>query len=857
MTGVLESGDPRRVGPYRIVARLGSGGMGRVYLGRSPGGRAVAVKVIRPDLAADPQFRIRFAREAEAAGAVSGAFTAAVVDADPHGEPPWLATVHVPGVSLTDAVARYGVLPEPSLLALGAGLAEAVQAIHAAGLVHRDLKPSNVLLASDGPKVIDFGIAVAAESSALTRSGVVLGTPGYMAPEQVTGRRAGPLSDVFALGAVLAFAATGQGPFGRGSLHALGYRVVHEEPGLDAVPPGLRPLVARCLAKDPAGRPAVSALLDDLAGRLLAQPTGGSAGGGGDTVTLALKGSRWLPAPIARAVDRAGTTGEGMDRMSEGAHRTGEGAHRTGASPDRTGEGAVGGGDAVVGEGDPAAKGPDRALGFGMRAASVGGSERTEVLSRRSGPVPVDHPSPTDGVPGWPDRITPERAAPEHEGPERELPEREVPEREVPEPEAPEREAPEHDGPEDGPRPGSGPGRAVPVPADSARAADGEAGAGALPVPDAAPRTPGRNEGGPARRRVLIALAGAGAATALGAGGLLMFRDDDPADSPASRGRRKSRRRWEFATGGPVTGALTATDGTVYAGSKDRSLYALDAETGEQRWQFTAGNGVYSGPVVAGGVVYVGSADYNLYALDTATGAKRWEFPTGDEVNSSPTVAGGVVYVGSDDRHLYAVDARTHERRWAFRADGWFRSSPVVAWGAVYAGSRDGSLYAVEARTGAQRWRFPTGGEVKSSPAIADRIVYAGSYDGTLYAVDCDTGERRWAFATGGGVGSSPAVSGGVVYVGSDDGKVYALDARSGSPRWKSTVGNVVYSSPVVAGGTVYVGAKDGSLHALDAETGARRWRYATGADVKSSPAVAGSAVYVGNDAGTVFAVRR
>ncbi|MEV4445347.1 serine/threonine-protein kinase [Streptomyces mirabilis] len=229
---MLEAGDPRQVGRYRIVARLGEGGMGRVYLGRSPGGRAVAVKVVRPELADDGDFRRRFAREVAAARRVNGVFTAGVVDADPDGSPAWLATAYVPGVPLGDAVAAHGPWPEGPVLALGAGLAEALEAIHAAEVVHRDLKPSNILLAPDGPRVIDFGISVTGEASALTRTGVVVGTPGFMSPEQLTGKPVGPASDVFSLGAVLAFTATGAGPFGTGSAHALSFRVVYEEPDL-------------------------------------------------------------------------------------------------------------------------------------------------------------------------------------------------------------------------------------------------------------------------------------------------------------------------------------------------------------------------------------------------------------------------------------------------------------------------------------------------------------------------------------------------------------------------------------------------------------------------------------------------
>jgi hypothetical protein len=261
----LQSGDPPQIGPYLLLGRLGVGGMGRVFLARSPGGRLMAVKVIRADLAGDPGFRARFAREVAAARRVSGVFTAPVVDADPTAPMPWLVTGFVNGPSLAQAVREHGPLPVASVLALAAALAEGLAAIHAAGVVHRDLKPSNVLLAADGPRVIDFGISRAVDATDLTRTGAVIGSPAFMSPEQVQGDAAvGPASDVFSLGAVLAFAATGEGPFGSGLPTAQMYRVVHGTPHLDRLPGPVRPLVERCLAKDPGQRPTATRFLAEL-----------------------------------------------------------------------------------------------------------------------------------------------------------------------------------------------------------------------------------------------------------------------------------------------------------------------------------------------------------------------------------------------------------------------------------------------------------------------------------------------------------------------------------------------------------------------------------------------------------------
>ncbi|MFJ8079818.1 serine/threonine-protein kinase [Streptomyces sp. NPDC096205] len=250
----LEADDPAEVGGYRLTARLGAGGMGRVYLSYTPGGRLVAIKVVRPELAHDPDFRRRFRREVEAARRVRGAYTAELIDADCDGVPPWLATLYVPGPSLTEAVARGGPLSVPAVLWLMAGVAEALQAIHAEGIVHRDLKPSNVLLADDGPRVIDFGISLAADLTSYTATGAAVGTPHFMAPEQATAGEVTPATDVFALGQTAAFAALGEPLYGSGSAPGVLYRIVHEEPDLSRLPEPLRPLIARCLAADPRER---------------------------------------------------------------------------------------------------------------------------------------------------------------------------------------------------------------------------------------------------------------------------------------------------------------------------------------------------------------------------------------------------------------------------------------------------------------------------------------------------------------------------------------------------------------------------------------------------------------------------
>ncbi|SED88677.1 serine/threonine-protein kinase [Streptomyces sp. TLI_105] len=255
---------PERIGDYAVERELGAGGMGTVYLARSRGGRTVAVKVARPELAADPHFRARFRAEVDAARRVGGFHTAQVVDADPDAPAPWLATAYIAGPTLSGLLAERGPMDEARLRLLGAALAEALQAIHDCGLIHRDLKPGNIIMADDGPRVLDFGIARALESTRLTFTGAAFGTPGFLAPEQAQGLEVGGAADVFALGAVLVAAAGGHA-FGEGTPMVLMYRAVHEPADLSALPEGVRPVVAACLAKDPTQRPTPKGLLDLLA----------------------------------------------------------------------------------------------------------------------------------------------------------------------------------------------------------------------------------------------------------------------------------------------------------------------------------------------------------------------------------------------------------------------------------------------------------------------------------------------------------------------------------------------------------------------------------------------------------------
>ncbi|MEV7688059.1 protein kinase [Streptomyces bungoensis] len=383
----LRREDPRVVGSFRLHRRLGAGGMGVVYLGSDKKGQRVALKVIRPDLAEDQEFRSRFAREVSAARRIRGGCTARLVAADLEAERPWFATQYVPGPSLHDKVADDGPLLAAEAASIGAALSEGLVAVHEAGVVHRDLKPSNILLSPKGPRIIDFGIAWATGASTLTHVGTAVGSPGFLAPEQVRGAAVTPATDVFSLGATLAYASTGDSPFGQGSSEVMLYRVVHEEPQLHGVPDALAPLVRACLAKDPEDRPStlqLSLRLKEIAAR--------EAQGLTDVRP---------PAPRAAEADRP--TGRLVDTYPEPQRTQRRSAPGTpvprGATPAR-GAGPARGGGAVRGGGASARSGTARPTpvprvgrprsGGGNRPGPRGGTRRPAPRATGSGLRPAN-----------------------------------------------------------------------------------------------------------------------------------------------------------------------------------------------------------------------------------------------------------------------------------------------------------------------------------------------------------------------------------------------------------------------------------------------------------------------------------
>jgi outer membrane protein assembly factor BamB len=322
---------------------------------------------------------------------------------------------------------------------------------------------------------------------------------------------------------------------------------------------------------------------------------------------------------------------------------------------------------------------------------------------------------------------------------------------------------------------------------------------------------------------------------------------------------------WSFRSDGRVhLSSPTVVDGTVYFGSNDDNLYAVDASSGEGIWNFTTDGRVRSSPTVVDGTVYFGSNDDNLYAVDASSGEEIWSFTTNDIVRSSPTVVDGILYVGSNDDNLYAVDASSGEEVWSFTTNDIVSSSPTVVDDKVYFGSHDGNLYAVDASSGEELWSFTTDRRVHSSPTVVDGTVYVGSHDGNLYAVDVSSGEETWSFTTGDTVSSSPTVVDGTVYVGSHDGNLYAVDASSGEGILSFTADNRVHSSPTVVDDEVYFGSHDSSLYAVDASSGEELWSFeedsimpspSNFANLTSSPTVMDGTVYFGSHSGNLYAV--
>ncbi|QIJ63263.1 PQQ-binding-like beta-propeller repeat protein [Streptomyces sp. JB150] len=801
MVDQLTQHDPRRIGPFEVLGRLGAGGMGLVYLARSASGRRVAIKTVRTELAEDQLFRVRFTREVEAARAVSGFYTAAVVDADPRAAVPWLATAYVPAPSLEEIVNDCGPLPAQAVRWLAAGVAEALQSIHGAGLVHRDLKPSNVLVVEDGPRVIDFGIASGVSNTRLTMTNVAVGTPAYMSPEQAKDSRSVTgASDVFSLGSTLVFAATGHPPFHGANPVETVFMLLREGPDLDGLPDELRPLIESCMQMDPAARPTPADLQAQLAPHLF--------GSGSDDSGTA---SAWLP-ERAVALIEARRGGRPAVKPASGGHSGGRHGGHSG------GRGAGRGGSAVP---PPPPHDPVVPAPVGAPPVPVGAP-----------PVPGPSAAPDSG----PIRLA-GAAVPIGPGPR------------VADARAAAVKAPP---PEAGlaaswskPRPGVGG-------ADPAVTAP--------PAPPVPPE-PAARGWRPWRFRMSNDVWGTPAV----AGDLVYVTSFEVHALDVATGRRRFKTRdvaWSMAVAdgrihasdGPTLFALDAREGTdLWRLSTDAWVYSLKAERGTvvtgtrgggvQAWEAVNGRKLWeitgcqtdfespeAGPALHDGTVYLWQ-DARLRALDARTGDERWSYPIGDAASCGGVpvrvtpAPDGYVYVSAGTRVL-AVDVASGHVRWHFEAPAVFLSppafapGPAVTGGGVYLADYLGTVYALDATDGRDRWRIATEARASVEPVlVAAGHVHVGSGTG-LYTLDAVTGTPKWRFQAGGDIVGAPAVAEGRIHFGSTDHLLYTLKADDGRLRWKLATGGEITGSPVVKDGIVYACSKDRCVYALDAEKG-------------------------------------
>ncbi|MGV9252967.1 outer membrane protein assembly factor BamB family protein [Streptomyces sp. NPDC003697] len=803
---------PEYAGHYRLESCLGSGGMGVVHLARSTSGLRLAVKVVHAEFARDPEFRGRFRQEVAAARRVSGAFTAPVVDADPEAARPWMATVYIPGPTLSDHVKRNGPMAPAQVRRLMAGLAEGLRDIHRVGVVHRDLKPSNVLLAEDGPKVIDFGISRPKDSELRTETGKLIGTPPFMAPEQFRRpREVGPAADIFALGSVLVHAATGRGPFDSDSPYIVAYQVVHDEPDLTGLPENLAPLVLRCLAKDPEDRPtpdelmralrSVSASYDTQAfipaqrtdhepaddepagespdggrpdgrGRTDRRPTGAAPGGGEErTHDDWTDGGRpdgdWTGdgrTHNKRAIDGWPGGGPAQDEGRAHDDRSGDGRTQNGRAHDDWPGGARGAEGSRAAQAARPAEGARNAAPPGSRDERAGRSEpRPGGRRRRQAALAAG----ALGLLLGGALVTTQFVRP------------------------PAADAPAHSA------------------AAGASAAFTGWQAASVPAGDGVPQC------------------------SQGAGRLLCARPGlvyalDPADGTLL---------WRHPVAGTVRGTPPVVAGGLVQPLTDhgRRLEALDPATGEVRWQRTVP--AYTGIRSAGGMLLLTGTDGLVRGVDGATGETKWSRNVpGHAAPYFSSFAGDPLAYAvstSDDgsaTRVTAVAADTGDVRWEARLDGMLTP----------AGSHDGSLVLLATRPSAYgrvdavvRYSPATRASVRVALAfpldgvqasVRGDVVHLLAAGGTLEALDLGERRVRWQLETSVSRGSAPVADARHVYFTAGDGRLLAVDAGTGRlvgqtrPRLGTRTDVVAASlpQPVVADGHVCAGAPDGTVFAVD-----------------------------------------
>ncbi|MEU2365147.1 protein kinase domain-containing protein [Streptomyces noursei] len=750
----LRAGDPVEIGGYPLEARLGSGGMGTVFLARTSSGRPVAIKLIHPQLAADDEFRIRFRQEVAAARRVSGAFTAAVVDAATEAEQPWMATTYIQGHTLARRIATKGPVTGAELRRLAIGLAEALRDIHRVEVVHRDLKPSNVVLSPEGPRVIDFGISRAVNQQTLTITGRVIGTPPFMSPEQLKAPRdVGPRSDVFSLGTLLAYAATGHGPFDADSPYLAAYQVVHEEPSLEDVPVALRTVVESCLAKEPDGRPSAHellVLLRDLPADLGQTDAGGvGAGRTRDMITQHHVATPATPAPTAPPPTPA-----------PAAPAT------TPAGPD------TGSADTPLGRRLPRRWRPVLAAAVAVTVVAIGGG----VAALTAGGFGGNSGGDKGNSAAAPSAALPNGFTPWHE---------------------------------------TVPGGRPDIPDELRCVAHGDAlfcGGGSvlaarIRAGDGSRVWTAKSPGVPVNNMFLV---GATDDTVLGYRFAAQSAPKGPPSEVVALDANTGRELWSVASGAQSTAVTGRTQDAVVVGSdvvtvdaSNSRFEARDAHSGRVRWTSPFPAGTQCAPVPMGPRFVAMCATHAevdalavrhpvLYPVDRASGTLGKPIPV-----NGPAVPMGVangrlvllqIHLEGPERAGYdgvvRVDPASRKVTYS-RLAKTYAGTPGLADGTVYVSGQTGLVTALDPATGRQKWSRQTGVEGASGPVAGADALYFSSATGRVVALSPHDGKPLWttdpqADGLTGDPDASPRVTlaGRAVVVAAAKNTLFAFDAQ-------------------------------------------------------------------------------
>ncbi|ARF59210.1 serine/threonine-protein kinase [Streptomyces gilvosporeus] len=743
----LREGDPAEIGGYPLEARLGSGGMGTVFLARTSSGRPVAIKLIHPQFAADDEFRIRFRQEVAAARRVSGAFTAAVVDAAPEAEQPWMATTYIQGHTLSRLIATKGPLGGAELRRLAIGLAEALRDIHRVGVVHRDLKPSNVVLSPEGPRVIDFGISRAVDQQTLTMTGRVIGTPPFMSPEQLQAPRdVGPRSDVFSLGTLLAYAATGHGPFDAESPYIVAYQVVHGEPSLEDVPVALRTVVESCLAKEPDGRPSADellVLLRDLPADLGQTDAGGvGAGHTRDMITQHHFATPATPAPTAPTTTPAGPDTGSADTPIGGRRRRRWRRRWRPVLAVAVAVAAVGGGVAALTTG-----------GFGGNS----GGDQGNSPAAPSAALPAGFKPWHETVPGGREDIPDEL-------------------------------------------------RCV-ARGDALFCGGGGVVATRIRARDGSRVWTAKSPGVPVNGMYLV---GATDDTVLGYRIAARRAPQGPPSEVVAIDANNGRELWSVPSGAQSTAVTGRTQDAIVVGSdvvtvdaSNSRLEARNAHSGRVTWKSPFPAGKQCAPVLVGPqLVAMCATDAEvralavrrpaLYPVDRATGALGRPIAV-----NGPAVPMGIangrlvllqVHMGGTDLARYNRVARVDpaSRKVTYSPLGkTYAGTPGMADGTVYVSGQTGLVTALDPATGRKKWSRQTGVEGASGPVAGADALYFSSATGRVVALSPHDGKPLWttdpqADGLTGELGASPRVTlaGRAVIVAAAKNTLFAFDAQ-------------------------------------------------------------------------------